>query len=134
VPRHYDVGSLADHQIATRMNPTGFQAGEFLDQHVRFDDDPWADDILNMAREDPGWDMVKFINLFAGHYGMARIGTTLVTHHHIVVRGQKVNEFPFGFVPPLKADYASRWHRMFPSKSDPKSSRVYGPEPESVKA
>jgi hypothetical protein len=87
-----------------------------------------------MARENPRGDMVKFVDLFAGHHGMARVGSTLVTHHHIVVRGQKVNEFPFGFVPPLKADYASRWHRMFPSKSDPKRSRVYGPEPESVKA
>jgi hypothetical protein len=32
---------------------------------------------------------------------VASIGTTLVTNHYVVVGGQKVDKFTFGFISPL---------------------------------
>jgi hypothetical protein len=45
--------------------------------------------------------MMQLVDFLARDHGMACIRATLVTNHYVVVGGQKVDEFPFGFVSPL---------------------------------
>jgi hypothetical protein len=70
-----------------------------------------------MAREYTGRDMVKLVHFVARYHGMPRVGTALVSDYDIIIWSEKVDEFSFGFVSPLQADYTGRWHRIFPSKS-----------------
>jgi hypothetical protein len=110
VPRHNDVSPLADLQIPAWFYTPSFEPRKLLDEHVRLDDHPWADDILDVARKDTRWDVVKLVDLFSGDYRVASIGSTLVSNHNIIVWSKQIDEFALGFVTPLQTDYASRWH------------------------
>ena len=54
--------------------------------------------------------MVKLVDLFPDHDSVSSVGTALITYNEVFSFGQQVNQFTFGFVAPLKANYASSRH------------------------
>src|SRR5262249_46646076 len=74
------------------------------------DDDAVGDDRLQMRVQHPGREQRELVRLVAAHHRMAGIGAAVVADDEIMLGGEQIDDFPFGLVAPLQADYAGAGH------------------------
>lgn len=106
VPRHDQVSSVADSQVAGDINTASREGGDFIQQRGRVQDHPTGDDVHHIGVENTAGNMVELVGLVTHDDRMARVGSALIAHHDFLLRGEQVDQFSLGFIAPLQTDHA----------------------------
>jgi len=102
VPGKNHVGTRADHEILGNLDAASDEALDFLQQAGRIDDHAGGNDALHLGPEDSAGHQRELEGLPIHDHGMAGVGPALVAHDDIVPLGEKIDNLPLGFVPPLQ--------------------------------
>jgi len=107
------VGPVAEHQVATDVDPLARERVDFLEDRRRTDDDARRDDVHHARREDAAGNVVQLVRPLADDDRVPGVGPALIADHNIESRGQQIDQFPLGLVAPLQANDARSGHDGF---------------------
>ena len=71
---------------------------------------------LDLRPEDAAGDQREFERLAAGDDRVARVRSSLVADHHVMMLGQQVEDLALGLVAPLQSNHTGPWHGRRPTK------------------
>ncbi len=114
VPGKDHVRPIADQQVLADLDAAGQQAVDLLQDAGRVEHHAAGDDALHAGSQDAAGNQRQLVGLAVADDGMAGVAAPLVADDDIVLFGQQVDEFAFGFVSPLQTDHASHRHRTIP--------------------
>src|SRR5262249_6722794 len=103
-----------DQQPLAR-DPPGLQAVDLLEQHLRVDHDPVADDRDHLRGEYSRGQQVQRVALVADDHGVPGVVPALVADHVVDLVTEQVGGLALAFVTPLGADEHDGRHRATPS-------------------
>ena len=82
----------------------------FLEELLRIDDDPAAENTECTLMQNAGWDKVKLVGRIADNNCVPSVISALVSNDDVGSLSQKVGDFTFAFVTPLGTyDYYSTY-------------------------
>jgi hypothetical protein len=110
VPRKHEVGPVADPQLAFDPHAAALEHIDLLDHAGGIEGHATGDDAGDVVAEDAAWNEGELPGLAVGDDGVAGVGAALIADDDLVVLGEDVNEFAFGFVTPLQTDNACAGH------------------------
>src|SRR5207249_1767576 len=84
------------------------------------DDHAVADDRAQVRVQYAGGQQGKLVGAVAADDGVAGVGAAVVADDQVVGRGEEIDDFPFGLVAPLQADYAGAGHAILPGPERPR--------------
>ena len=110
MPWHDNVGSRADLHATRDVDASAGEHFDFFEDRRRIDHDTRRDQIQNVVVDDAAGNMVKLVNFIADDDSVAGIGAAQIPYNKILTFGQQVDQFAFGFIAPLEANYTSSRH------------------------
>ena len=113
-----DVRVGADLQ-ARRVEPSGLQGGELVEEHLEVDDYAVADHGVDAGREDAGGQQVQGVLLVADDDGVAGVVAAVELHDPVGAVTEQIGGLAFALVAPLDADDHDAWHGRAPSNGGP---------------
>ena len=79
---------VAEHHASFEFNAASSQAIDLRENALRVEHHAGSHHIHNPLVENTAGNLMQFIDLISHHHGVARIGSTLVTHNEIELRGE----------------------------------------------
>src|SRR6185295_8297357 len=110
VPGKNHVGPIAEHQVVADLDAAGREIVDLLEDAGRIEHHAAGHHALHARRKNAAGDQRKLVSLAAGDDGMPGVAAALVADDDLVLVGQQIDEFAFGFIPPLQTDNASNRH------------------------
>ena len=107
---HDQVGVVADEQPALHFDLQAFELADFDEEGDGIDDDPVADQAVDVGVEDPRGDQVEDVLLLADVHRVAGVGPALVARDDVDLLAEMVDDFSLTLVAPLGADNDRDWH------------------------
>ena len=105
VVRQDEGAGGADAQPLANRHAAGLQAVDFLQQGMRLEHHPVADQALHAGTEDAGRDQMQHGLGAADDQGVAGVMSALETHNRRSLLGEEIDDLAFAFVTPLGADH-----------------------------
>ena len=104
VIRHHEMGGGADEQAPVYGDPAPGQFVELLQQRLRIENHPVADDAGFAGVQDAGGNDVKDEDVVPDLDGVPGVCTPLVAHHAVRIDGEIVDDLGLSLVSPLGAE------------------------------
>jgi ethanolamine utilization microcompartment shell protein EutL len=98
------VGAITDAQVVANANAARSECINLLQELLRINHHAVTDDARFVAVQNAGRNEVQRVALIAHLYGVASIGSAVVAHDHIMLRGEQINDLSFAFVSPLESN------------------------------
>ena len=102
--RHNQVGAIAHQKVLADFYSEPAQLSDLGHQRDRIDNHAVSDDANFSAAQNPGGNEMENISRAAVHDGVSCIVTSLAADDHIGLARKHVDDFPFSFVAPLRAN------------------------------
>ena len=115
MPGENHVRPVADHQVPAHGDAAGGQSVDFVEQAGRIEHHAAGDDALHPGAEDAAGNQRELVLLAPRNHRVARVGAALVADDDVVLLGEKIDDLPLRFIPPLQTDYTSSRHAGSPS-------------------
>ena len=103
--RQDQVGLVADEQPPGDVHAQRHQLIDLLEQRVRIDDDPVADDADDAGVQNSRWNQVEDELLPADVDRVSGVVAALISRDHAKMRRQQVHDFALAFIAPLGAEH-----------------------------
>ena len=119
------MGPVTDPQLAFDPHAAALEHVDLPDHAGGIEGHATGDDAGDVVAEDAAGNEGELPGLAVGDDGVAGVGAALIADDDLVVLGEDVDEFAFGFVAPLQTDNACAGHgRRSSLKKKEKTARL----------